>query len=90
MQSEMNAACIRRGLARWREAAAGGLGVRFFLTFQRKPTALPTSPPPPPPTNAGVFGSQGNRDDFEAVDIDYYFEYTGSLAVRFFVSVLFR
>jgi len=29
----------------------------------------------------GVYGSQMGREDFEPEDIDYYFEYTGSLAV---------
>ena len=32
--------------------------------------------------SSGVYGSQMGRDDFEPEDIDYYFEYTGSLAVR--------
>jgi glycine betaine/choline ABC-type transport system substrate-binding protein len=28
-----------------------------------------------------VYGSQTTREEFEPEDIDYYFEYTGSLAV---------
>jgi len=44
------------------------------LTLARLPSLLPFF--------KGVYGSQIGRDDFEPEDIDYYFEYTGSLAVR--------